>query len=120
MELAGWTARRDELAHQLPQALLGRPDTRFEIGARAIAGAPAIYTYQLGYTTGTDEKDQPSADYTDAYVVYYNDGTNQLRVMAHYLDDAVGGIDPLVAIAPPEDLERLAVAFASFYVRTWK
>ncbi|HEX7836780.1 MAG TPA: hypothetical protein VF469_04920 [Kofleriaceae bacterium] len=119
MELAGWTARRDELAHQLPKALLGRPDTRFEIGARTIAGAPAIYTYQLGYAAGTDEKDQPSADYTDAYVVYYNDGENQLRVKAHYVDDAVGGIDQLVAIAPPEDLERLAVAFASFYVRTW-
>jgi hypothetical protein len=119
MALAGWTARRDELARQLPAALIGRPETRFEIGARTIAGAPAIYTYQLGYAAGTDDKDQPSADYSDAYVVYYNDGRNQLRVMAHYVDDAVGGIDQLLAIAPPEDLEKLAVAFASFYVRSW-
>jgi hypothetical protein len=39
--------------------------------------------------------------------------------MAHYLDDAVGGIDQLRAIAPPEDLEKLAIAFASFYVHAW-
>jgi len=119
MDLAGWAARRDELARQLPKELVGRPDTRFEIGARALAGAAAIYTYQLGYSAGTDDKDQPSIDYSDAYILYYNDGVNQIRVMAHYLDDAVGGIDQLLAIAPPEDLEKLAVAFASFYVHGW-
>jgi hypothetical protein len=119
MDLARWTARRDELARQLPKELVGRPDTRFEIGARALAGAPAIYTYQLGYAAGTDANDQPSIDYSDAYTLYYNDGVNQVRVMAHYLDDAVGGIDQLLALAPPEDLEKLAVAFASFYVHAW-
>jgi hypothetical protein len=120
MDLASWNARRDELRGQLPRELRSRPDTRFEIGARDIAGAPAIYTYQLGYAGGTDEKDQPSADYTDSYVLYYNDGVNQIRVMAHYVDDAVGGIPQLLAIAPPDDLERLAVAFASFYLRAWQ
>jgi hypothetical protein len=120
MDLASWTARQDELRGQLPNELRGRPDTRFEIGARAIAGAPAIYTYQLGYAGGIDEKDQPAADYTDAYVVYYNDGTNQIRVMAHYVDDALGSLAQLLAIAPPDDLEKLAVAFASFYLHAWQ
>ena len=119
MKLARWAPRRDELLGQLPKELRSRPDTRFEIGARTIAGAPAIYTYQLGYAAGTDDKDQPSIDYSDAYILYYNDGVNQMRVMAHYLDDAVGGLDQLLALAPPEDLEKLATAFASFYVHAW-
>jgi len=120
MDLASWTTRRDELRSQLPRELRDRPDTRFEIGARAVAGAPAIYTYQLGYAGGVDDKDQPSVDYTDAYVLYYNDGVNQIRVTAHYVDDALGGAPQLLAIAPPDDLERLAVAFASFYLHAWQ
>jgi hypothetical protein len=119
VDLASWNARRDQLARQLPEELRGRPDTRFEIGARDVAGAAAIYTYQLGYAGGTDDHHQPSADYTDSYVLSYNDGVNQIRVNAHYADDPVGGLPQLLAIAPPEDLEKLAVAFASFYLRAW-
>jgi hypothetical protein len=40
--------------------------------------------------------------------------------MAHYVDDAPGSIPKLVAIAPPDDLEKLAVAFASFYLHAWQ
>ena len=119
MKLAPWTARRNELLGRLPQELRNRPDTRFEIGAREISGAPAIYTYQLGYSAGTDAKGRRAVHYSDAYVVYYNDGVNQIRVMAHYLDDAVSGIDELLANAPQDELEKLAVAFASFYVHAW-
>ena len=119
MELAAWTARRDELLRGLPEALRRRADTRFEIAARAIAGAPAIAVYELGYATGSDEHDQPSIDYIDAYVIHYNDGKNQLRVVANYVDDTSGGIDRLLALAPREDLEQLAVAFASYYLRAW-
>jgi len=32
----------------------------------------------------------------------------------------IGGIDKLLAVAPPEDLEKLAVAFMSFYLHEWK
>jgi hypothetical protein len=120
MELAPWKARGDELKRFLGKELVARPDTRFEVGARDIAGAPAIYTYQLGYFFGKDEKAQPVGTYSDAYILYYNDGVNQIRVNASYLDDAVGGIDQLLAIAPPEDLEKLAVAFMSFYVHEWR
>ena len=119
MDLAAWTARRDELMRGLPEALRHRPDTRFEITARAISGAPAIAVYELGYATGSDEHGQPSIDYIDAYVLHYNDGVNQLRVMANYVDDTSGGIDQLLALAPREDLEKLAVAFASYYAHAW-
>jgi hypothetical protein len=57
--------------------------------------------------------------YSDAYTIYYNDGINQIRVVASYADDAVPGIDQLLALAPQEDLEKLAVAFASYYVHEW-
>lgn len=119
MQLARWNARRGQLLRELPASLAGRPDTTFEIATRKIAGAPAISIYELGYAGGEDDHDQPSADYIDAYVVYTNDGVNQLRVMAHYVDDSVGGIQQMTAIAPREDLEKLAVAFASYYLHAW-
>ena len=85
----------------------------------ALPISPAIYSYQLGYAAEIDHNDPAAVDYGDAYIVYYNDGVNQIRVIAHYLDDAAGGIDQLLAAAPPEELEKLAVAFASFYVHAW-
>ena len=121
MELAAWQAGEPELRRRsLAEALVDRPDTRFEIGARDLGGTPAIYTYQLGQFFGTDDRGQPEGSYTDAYNLYYNDSVNQIRVSAAYVDDAVGSLDQLVAIAPEEDLETLAVAFASFYVHEWK
>jgi hypothetical protein len=119
MDLAAWTAQRTALLAELPAELAQRPETRFEIAAHPIGGAPAISTYALGYHAGNDDRDQPSTTYVDAYTLYYNDGANQLRVMAHYVDDPVGGVEPLLAVAPPEDLERIAIAFASYYLHTW-
>jgi hypothetical protein len=51
-------------------------------------------------------------------VLEHNDGVNQIRVMAHYMDDAAGGIPQLLAIAPPDDLAQLAVA--SFDLHAWQ
>lgn len=119
LALARWNARRAELLRALPASLAGRADTRLEIATRKIAGVPAISIYELGYAGGADDRDQPSADYIDAYIVHYNDGVNQLRVMAHYIDDTVGGIEQMLALAPREDLEKLAVAFASYYMHAW-
>jgi hypothetical protein len=119
MELGAWQAHAEQLKQALPADLLARPDTRFELGTRELGGATAIYTYQLGAAFGTDDKGQPAGSYSDAYILYYNDGVNQIRVTAAYLDDAVGGVDHLLAVAPPEDLEKLAVAFLELYVHEW-
>jgi hypothetical protein len=120
MELDLWQARRDELARSLPPELVGRPDTRLELGVRELRGTTAIYTYQLGAFFGTDAHGQPVGTYRDVYTLYYNDGVNQVRVSAAYIDDAVGGTGALLAIAPPEDLARLAVAFLGFYLHAWR
>jgi hypothetical protein len=120
MELDAWKTRTAELKQFLSKQLIARPDTRFEVGTREVLGVPAIYTYQVGAFFGKDERDQPVGAYSDAYILYYNDGINQIRVNACYLDDSVGGIDKLLAVAPPEDLEKLAVAFMSFYLHAWK
>lgn len=121
MALPAWQARLDELrAESLNQALRDRPDTRFELGARDLHGAPAIYTYQVGWYFGPDAHGQPGGTYSDAYVLYYNDGNNQIRVHADYADDALGTVHDMVALAPKDDLEQLAVAFLSFYVHEWK
>lgn len=120
MELDAWKAKGDELKRFLSKQLVGRPDTQFEVGTREVLGTPAIYTYQLGAFFGNDERDQPVGAYSDAYILYYNDGVNQIRVNACYLDDMIGGVDKLRAVAPQEDLEKLAVAFMSFYLHEWK
>jgi hypothetical protein len=120
MELDAWKAKGDELKRFLSKQLVGRPDTQFEVGTREVLGTPAIYTYQLGAFFGNDERDQPVGAYSDAYVLYYNDGVNQIRVNACYLDDMIGGVDKLRAVAPQEDLEKLAVAFMSFYLHAWR
>jgi hypothetical protein len=119
MKLARWQAREDELKQHLSKDLVDRPDTRFEIGTRKIAGVPTIFTYQLGHFFGKDDRDQPVGAYSDAYILYYNDGVNRIQVIASYLDDAVSR-DQLLALAPREDLEKLAVAFASYYLHAWK
>jgi hypothetical protein len=119
MKLERWQARGDQLKQFLSKDLVDRPDTLFEVGARKLAGVTAIYTYQLGHFFGTDDRGQPVGAYSDAYVLYYNDGVNRIQVIASYLDDAVSR-DQLVAIAPREDLEKLAVAFASYYLHAWR
>jgi len=120
MQLAAWRAVADRIEQALPAELRARPDTRFELGAREIAGVTAIYTYQLGAAFGSDDRGQPTGSYSDAYILYYNDGINQIRVNAAYVDDAVGDVDHLLAVAPPEDLEKLAVAFLKLYVHEWR
>jgi hypothetical protein len=119
MQLELWKAKTDELKQSLSKQLVARPETLFEVGARDVLGAPAIYTYQLASFFGTDETGQPVGAYSDAYILYYNDGVNEIRVNAAYIDDAIGGTDKLVAVAPREDLEKLAVSFMSYYLHEW-
>jgi hypothetical protein len=112
--------RRDELLAELPAALRDRPETRVELATRQVAGVTAAASYELGAAFASDEHGQPAGDYLDAYRLDYHDGVNRIRVTASYVDDAVGSVDRLRAVAPREDLEQLAVAFLGFYVHQWQ
>ena len=120
MRLALWEPRRDELKQFLSADLAARSDTRFYVGADRIAGTTAIYTYQLGHLFALDDRNQTVAQSSNAYVLYYNDGVNRIRVMASYLDEPVATREQLIALAPPRELEKMAAAFMSFYLHQWR
>jgi hypothetical protein len=120
MQLPVWEERRDELKQFMSSDLAMRSDTRFDIGARKVDGATAISTYQLGHLFALDDRNKTVALSSTAYALYYNDGVNRIRVMANYLDDAVPTRGQLVDLAPPRELERMAVAFTRFYLHHWQ
>lgn len=119
MELDKWKAKGEALKMLLAPELRSRPDTKFEVGDTTVLGQKMIYTYQLGYYSGKDENGNPEFAYSDAYVLYYNDGTNHIRVVAEYSDDPVSTAKAMEDIAPKDLLERMAKAFMVAYVQAW-
>jgi hypothetical protein len=119
MELEKWKTKGEALKMLLLPELKTRPDTTFEVGDTTVLGQKMIYTYQLAYLNGRDENNNPEFAYSDAYVLYYNDGTNHIRVVAEYADDPVKDMKALVDLAPKELLERIAKAFMVTYVQAW-
>ena len=116
LELEAWKAKADGLKTLLAKELRDHPDTTFEVGATDINGTPAIFTYQVGYADGGSGG--PLA-YSDAYALYYNDEINMIRVVAEYKDDPQPSREAMVALAPRQDLEKIAKAFLEAYVQTW-
>ena len=57
--------------------------------------------------------------FSHAYTLYYNDGANQLRVVAEYKDDATESKAAMAKLVPREDLEAVAKAFAEVYTQAW-
>jgi hypothetical protein len=118
MELDKWKAKEAGLKMLLAESLRDRPDTTWELGTIDLNGQKLIYTYQFGHNYGTDESGNPDGAFSNAYALYYNDGKNQIRVVAEYKDDPMSR-DDLKAIAPKEDLEKLATGFLDFYTHAW-
>ncbi len=118
MELDKWKAKEAGLKMLLAEPLRERADTTWELGTIDLNGQKLISTYQFGHYYGTDESGNPDGAFSNAYILYYNDGKNQIRVVAEYKDDPMSR-DDLKAIAPKEDLENLATAFLDFYTHAW-
>ena len=118
MELDKWKAKEAGLKMLLTESLRDRPDTTWEIGATELNGQRLIFTYQFGHNYGPDDQGNSVGAFSDAYVLYFNDGKNQIRVVAEYKDDPVSR-DDLKAIAPREDLEKLAKGFLDVYTHAW-
>jgi hypothetical protein len=119
LELPRWKAKEAALRNLLPPELRERKDTVFEIGEVKLASAPVIYTYQLAHGYLPDGDQQRQGPYSNAYVAYYNDGINQIRVIAQYADDPVATRDELMNLAPKGDLQRIALAFLDAYTHAW-
>jgi len=118
MELDKWKAKEAGLKMLLTESLRDRPDTTWELGSTELNGQKLIFTYQFGHHYGQDESGNPDGAFSNAYALYFNDGTNQIRVVAEYKDDPLSR-DDLKAIAPREDLEKLAKGFLDFYTHAW-
>jgi len=119
MEIEKWKAKGEALRALLAPEIRTRPETKFEVGDTTLLGQKMIYTYQLAFYNGPDETGQPVYVYSDAYILYYNDGINHIRVIAEYKDDPVKDVTALADLAPKDILERMAKAFMVAYVQAW-
>ena len=73
-----------------------------------------ICTYQVGMA----EKDG-AFYYSDTYVLYYNDGNNEIRVVASYVDDRPLSREAMLKMASKEDLGNVAKAFLDVFTQAW-
>ncbi|MDB4957854.1 MAG: hypothetical protein JWO36_5423 [Myxococcales bacterium] len=113
MELPKWEDKKDSLKVLLMPELKDRPETEFTVGQTDLHGQPMIWTHQLGYYMGPE-----GGAFTNAYVLYYNDGVNQVRVVAEYKDDPASK-ENMLKLAPKQDLENVAKAFMDVYTHAW-
>src|SRR5439155_26117675 len=92
MDLAKWKERTEQLKEYLSDGLKKAPDTVFEVGQTDVHGEPMIYTYQIGWLAGAGGHNE----WSHAYILYYNDGVNDMHVIAEYKDDMPKDRDILV------------------------
>lgn len=119
MQLDKWKEREEtDLKFLLGEELRGRPDTLWEMGSVDLHGQLLVYTYQVGHFFGKDDNGNPQAAYSNAYALYFNDGINQIRVVSEYQDAPVSR-EQMLAVAPKEDLAKVALAFMDFYTHAW-
>jgi hypothetical protein len=120
MNVDKWKAHSDGMKLLVQPELRNRPETDFEVGETTVAGTKMIYSYQAGQYFGKDDNGNPIGAYTDAYAVYYNDGVNQIRVVAEFKDDPRGTKEDMLALVPRAKVEKLAKAFMDTYAHAWQ
>lgn len=113
IDLAKWQARTD-LNDVMSKQLKAAKDTKFEVGSTDLNSQPMIFTYQYGLVRANQ-----STYYTDTYVLWFNDGKNEIRVIATYDDNWTDTVEQMLILAPEADLENLAKAFMDVYTQAW-
>lgn len=113
LELAKWQARTD-LEDLMSLQMKASKDTKFQIGATDLNSQPMIFTFQYGIL-----KTGESTEFTDTYVLWFNDGKNEIRVVASYNDNLPDSVAAMLAMASESDLEKLAKAFMDVYTQAW-
>ncbi len=103
MQLDKWRAETDALRVTVPPELRDRSEgTSFEVMASALGGSIVIATYQLTSVPGP---------FDQAATVYFNDGVNQLRVIARSAGKE-GDVER-------RELEQLALAVLDRFAQSW-
>ena len=103
MQLDKWRAETDALRVTVPPELRDRSEgTSFEVTSSALGGAIVVATYQLASVPGP---------FDQAVTVYFNDGVNQLRIIARSVGKD-GDVER-------RELEQLALAVLDRYAQSW-
>ncbi len=113
LEVGKWQTRTD-LEDLMSKQLKASKDTKFQIGATDLNSQPMIFTYQYGLL-----KVGESTHFTDTYVLWFNDGKNEIRVIATYDDNVPDSTAAMLAMASVSDLEKVAKAFMDVYTQAW-
>lgn len=117
MDPEKWKAKTEEL-----KVLLGplkdKPNVTFEVGVTNMAGQNVMYTYQFGNGQSPGDEGGAHSHFTNAIALYYNDGINQIRVVAEYKDDPVP-LEEMAKRAPKTDLQMLALSMLDVYTHAW-
>jgi hypothetical protein len=109
MELAKWKEKESALkAVTLSENLLKLPDTEYALGDAEIAGKKMISAYQLGYGNNS---------YSHAVTLYYNDGVNEISVIAQYADNMTVDRITMTKLVSRETLEDTAAMMMATYLR---
>lgn len=114
IDLAKWKGRTDLKNDVMGPEMRSSDQIKFEVGETDLNGTPMIYTYQYGIL-----KTPQGTRYTDTYVLWYNDGQNEIRSIATYADNGPDSVEAMLALAPKDDLEKLAKAFTDVYTQAW-
>ncbi len=123
MGLATWKQRQPELEKLVPEKIHAAKDTKFELGTMKFHETDLIYTFQLGQISGVADKGPQKGAayvaYTCAYTLYFNDGQNQIRVIAEYKDDAKPTLAETEKACARPDLEVTAQSFFDAMTAAW-
>lgn len=104
-----------ELQQYLTPKLKEAKDTQFEVGMTDVYGEKMIYTYQLGEVLGGDHN-----EFTNCYILWWNDGVNEIRVLAEFKDDLMKSKEDMIKAVPRETLENTAKSFLDVYTHHWQ
>lgn len=113
-----WLKLGDKIKASMSAGLGKDPDTELELGTTDLGnGATALTRYQIGWVKSTE----PGGGFatTNNYIIVFHNGVNQLRVSAQYKDDPPASKADLAAMAPKEDLARIAKSFFDVYSHGW-
>jgi hypothetical protein len=118
MELPKWKEHEQELKELMGGLKNAKSGVESEIGEANLPGPTKVmYHFFVGMAT-TPGEGGGETTYANAFIAYYNDGINEIRVAGEWADDPVE-VEQVKKLAPKEDLQLLALSFMDFYTHQW-